>query len=340
MGTKCSISFVMPCALLVCCVAHGELATNPPERPRCTDWTAITVTSTAGRIDSFFASDELTYDLVVECLEGGADPNAIEEGITPLSAAAAMSSDPAIIEVLWEAGARDHLALHAAASNDDPRIAEKLLEMGADVNARSVYGSTPLHAFAARTANPHLIAALVDAGADPNARTNIGETPLSYAARHNDAPEIVTALVDAGAYPNSMDDAGTSPLHHAAGPAQDAEILNALVDAGANVGAKDNAGRTPMHWAVIYDDRSDTSEIVAALAQAGADPNQVDCAGQTTLHLAAQFAVNPQTIETLLAIGASIDETDDSGNTPIGLAQMREKDTPVLDALQGAVSDD
>ena len=91
-----------------------------------------------------------------------------------------------------------------------------------------------------------------------------------------------------------------------------------------------------MHWAAIYD----TSECVAALAQAGADPNQVDYAGQSPLHLAAQFAVNPQTIETLLAIGASIDDLDDSGNSPIRLAQMREKDSPILDALLGASIDD
>ena len=52
MNTKFSISFVMQCMLLVCCVAHGELANNPPESTRCNDWVPITVMSTAGDIYS------------------------------------------------------------------------------------------------------------------------------------------------------------------------------------------------------------------------------------------------------------------------------------------------
>ncbi len=61
-----------------------------------------------------------------------------------------------------------------------------LLDAGADPNARSGDGSTPLHVVAARTENPKVITALLDAGADPNALDFADNIPWDY-ARENEA---------------------------------------------------------------------------------------------------------------------------------------------------------
>ena len=68
-----------------------------------------------------------------------------------------------------------------AAYGEYPRTAEYLLARGADVNAKSADGLTPLH-YAAGAGNTVVVGILLKAGADPNARSIDGTTPLMRAA--------------------------------------------------------------------------------------------------------------------------------------------------------------
>lgn len=79
--------------------------------------------------------------------------------------------------------------LETAARIDRAKIAETLIEHGADVHYRDELNHwTALHA-AAYLGNRHAITVLVSAGADVNARTKTGETPLTLAQRqHPDGP--------------------------------------------------------------------------------------------------------------------------------------------------------
>jgi ankyrin repeat protein len=56
------------------------------------------------------------------------------------------------------------------------------LQAGADLRARNVHGTVPLHA-AAGNANPAVIAMLLEADADVHVRNNFGRTALHWAAR-------------------------------------------------------------------------------------------------------------------------------------------------------------
>ena len=98
------------------------------------------------------------------------------------------------------------------------------LAAGADVNARTVEGDTPLHlvVFSEYDHKDHSarLRALLLAGADPNARNNAGETPLHLAVGSGDFDadgtrgilENAVFLLRAGADPNVQDNDGNRPL--------------------------------------------------------------------------------------------------------------------------------
>ena len=73
-----------------------------------------------------------------------------------------------------------------------------LISEGADVNARSRSGWTPLM-YAASNSNLEIVQLLLEKGADVNARNNNDWTPLMYAAGYSSNPEIKQLLIDAGA---------------------------------------------------------------------------------------------------------------------------------------------
>ena len=96
------------------------------------------------------------------------------------------------------------------------------LTAGADVNARTVEGDTPLHlvVFSEYDHKDHSarLRAFLLAGADPNAKNNAGETPLHLAVGGGDADdtrgtlENAVFLLRAGADPNIQDNDGNRPL--------------------------------------------------------------------------------------------------------------------------------
>ena len=96
--------------------------------------------------------------------------------------------------------------------------------------------------------NPAVVEALIAGGADPNARTEDGATPLHIVALKNSDPSIVEALIAGGADPNARSEDGMTPLHPAA-LVGDPAVVEALIAGGADPKARDNAGRPPFDYA-------------------------------------------------------------------------------------------
>lgn len=87
--------------------------------------------------------------------------------------------------------------LVAARRGDLPAV-RALLERGADVNAKTAYGATPL-SYASDKGHVEVVRLLLERGADPNAKdTFYGATPISWAAGNKHA-EIVRLLLKHGA---------------------------------------------------------------------------------------------------------------------------------------------
>jgi len=133
--------------------------------------------------------------------------------------------------------------LHAACDSgygkpERTELAALFLARGADVNAASSAGQTPLHR--AASGSPKCARMLLAAGAKVEAADRIGRTPLAWAASNNN---VATAklLLDAGADPNREDNEGGSP--YAAAYDRKPEVKALLEAHGGRLSAKQLANR-------------------------------------------------------------------------------------------------
>lgn len=239
-------------------------------------------------------------------LEARRDGSGTDEGLggmTPLTVATFWGK-AAVVKLLLGAGAdvgaRDaaectplHRAVDGIAATrssyaverDNPEdqteeIVNLLVQHGADLEARSKLGSTPL-AEAAYMKYRLGVRALVAAGADVNARNSEGLTPLHAAAVGGDR-EIVELLLEKGADPLAADVHGCQPVHLT----QSERILQLLAARGAALDSRNLAGETPLHKAALFDN----VEMAEYLIAAGVDVNAERQDGATPLRIALQQA--------------------------------------------------
>jgi cytohesin len=187
-------------------------------------------------------------------------------------------------------------------------MAELLIAAGADVNAKSDGGSTPLHGAALR-GKEEVAELLIAKGADVNAKNENGTTPLHFA----DTREIAELLIAKGAEVNAKGGDGSTPLDwailsnetktadllrkhggksgakdsiHIAARMGNLEVTKQHLAAGSDVNAKNDALEwTPLHFAAL----EGRKEIVELLIAKGADVNAKGKVGLTPLHWAITY---------------------------------------------------
>jgi len=277
-------------------------------------------------------------------LAAGADPNtALMSGETPLMEAS-RRGNLATVRVLLSNHANPNAkeanggqtALMWAVSQRQAPVVEELIKQGADVNAGSKSGFTPLM-FAAQQGDDVSARILLRAGAKPNdAQPKTGLTALMIASAMAQT-KAVDALLDNGANPNLADANGYTSLHRVVRDS----------DYGINLAAKD-----------------DILTIVTSLLKHGANPNvrlsqdkekaaeeikngnvaiegkrtavtvdEIILQGATPLFLAAEVN-NLDVIKTLVAAGADPLIPTERGTTPLMMAAgagtdvQRERELP------------
>ena len=217
-------------------------------------------------------------------IKGGADVNETSSnGFSPLMAAA-MKGHIDAVRLLLAHGAdislrnKNGVAVltYAVLSKDNSaKIAKILISRGADVNALSNDGRTPLMSAAIK--NVEAVKVLIKNGADVNARSRIkgNSTPLIKAAlagKH----DIIKVLLDNGADPHA-DAAGLLSLTMFMSPY---EGMRLLIERGVDVNARGTAGGTVLMDALnVEGDKG----LTLMLLQYGADPETKNKSGDTPL---------------------------------------------------------
>lgn len=164
-------------------------------------------------------------------LDAGANPNSTHDrGYTVfMSAAASMSRDPSVLDLLISSGANPHAvselgynAFHAAIDVSGEANAEtsvrsvlgRLLDLGVDLEHRNQHGETPL-ARAIAEGTGLEVRVLCELGANPSATDVARTTTLLHQSVQGPGvhrPEKAEALLRAGVHPTTRDADGFTPL--------------------------------------------------------------------------------------------------------------------------------
>ncbi len=213
----------------------------------------------------------------------------------------AVTEQPRLLTTTVERDGQDGWTpLHVAVATGNREAVELLAGAGADVEARTEHGHTPLQL--ALQHAPDLVLVLQEFGAeiDPATAAYTGDSTRLIAQLDAGAPLIDphtdVALLTWAAFGGHLDtvqllvqrgaDPESGALQAAAGGGHP-DVVRALLAAGAHVGRRDpDTGRTALHAAVQAGPEGAGPEVVALLLEAGADVEETTSDGASALDVA------------------------------------------------------
>lgn len=177
-------------------------------------------------------------------------------------------------------GALDNNLMVAASRGYVEQI-EKLIARGADVNAETAEGATPL-VFAVFNDQAESVKKLLEYDPEIDKLTAADETPLIISVKNRN-PEIAEILIRGGAEIDLPNSKGVAPIHYSALNG-DLEMTDLLVYYGCDINLKSADGTSPL-MASIWAGHQDVSDY---LIRNGANLEARDRNGFTPLLIAAQ----------------------------------------------------
>ncbi|MBN1159600.1 MAG: ankyrin repeat domain-containing protein [Bacteroidales bacterium] len=220
----------------------------------------------------------------------------------------AQETDESVWETIYDL---DFQLILASDRGDSVRVNE-LIDFGADVNATTYQGVTPLM-YASQNGHLTVVRMLISNGADPDRQSLQGTTALISAVR---AGWIETAefLIRNGADPDLPDKRMATPLMQAVAENR-YYITDMLLYYGADADSRDRTGISALMLAC----REGKYDIAELLVNHGADVNAADERGRTVLHFATMNG-NADLMDVLIASGADIEQRTGSGFSPLAVA--------------------
>ncbi|KAF2805570.1 ankyrin [Mytilinidion resinicola] len=183
-------------------------------------------------------------------------------------------------------GTMNEIALHVAAQNCSINALELLLSLGAEVNAVSKHGLTPLHYIVAREEPPSTTSAcilkLLDRGASIYSADEKGRTVWHVAAEYNNDVALDVLLLQTKNMASALllkDQAGFIPVY-TAGRKKSKEVFEKLVANTADIPESCPDGFGLVHYGVRFNDLA----LLKTLQERGCMLEQETAIGGTALH--------------------------------------------------------
>ncbi|TCI03923.1 hypothetical protein EZV61_06930 [Corallincola luteus] len=213
-------------------------------------------------------------------------------------------------------------ALMIAIGEGDPAMVRLLLSGGANANDKNSKRWSLLHLAAKadskirKSTQKEMIASLIKAGAQIDAKSDTGATPLQFAVASRNIPATV-ALIGAGAKVDLPDSNGVTALMRAVSSGQ-TDIVKLLIKHGANVNLTNLGGWSALHIAADKSDVDESvqSQIARLLIKAGAKTSGRTTNGATPLMLAVK-ANKPLLTQVLRSTSAEPNAANIRGITPL-----------------------
>lgn len=202
-----------------------------------------------------------------------------------------------------------------AAEADSAREVRALLDEGADVNAKTWNGITPLM-YAAQNGNLEMVKLLIDRGADVNALPDNHFSALLTAVVAGHI-YVADTLILNGADVNTSNAAGVTALMYAAAYG-DLQMADMLIYYEADVSETDDQGYNALMFSAIYDHPA----TAGLLLDAGARINESNDEGYTPLFCAVQLKNLPMA-DFLIGKGADVNQAANNGLTPLAIGIIR-----------------
>lgn len=171
--------------------------------------------------------------------------------------------------------------------------------------------------------NVEKISKLCTRGLDPNFHCpDTGETPLTLAAGLKSPNKVIIALVNGGALLDYRTKDGRTALHRAV-EKNNLEALKTLLDLGASPNYKDARGLTPLYYTVLW---NADPQLAETLLHDHAQPGIADPQGWQEVHQACKHGL-VQHLEQLLFYGADMNARNASGNTPLHVCAVNDRES-------------
>ncbi|VDI47760.1 blast:Ankyrin-1 [Mytilus galloprovincialis] len=215
--------------------------------------------------------------------------------------------------------------LYFACLSGNVKLVKLLLtgDYNVDVKSRDAFGQTGLHA-ACQNGHTETVNTLIEFGMDVNKKDKNGRTPLNVGCRHG-CYDTVKYLLDLnGQALNSRvnttvkNDKGWSALHAACYKGH-IEVVKLLIDVGINPNDTTDSGSTPLHKACQkghYETVKFLLDLNGQEFNSRVDTTIKDKGGRSALHLACQNG-HKEVIKLLIDVGMNINDTTNSGSTPL-----------------------